>query len=292
MYVSIYYVLTHTTNRLYRPIITEWQKELLYHRFPSELSFQLADTSKENFDFIILGSSHAYRNFNPRLFESFGYSCINLGSSSQTPQNSIPLLKKYIHKCNNIILEVYPATIGIDGTEAFYVLNNDLSDKMLLAEMSANINNFRVYNLLSIHSWLNKSLKHLKIDTTNFYKGYIATYDTVKPSVKYDTILISESIAKNQLKYIEDAIRICRNENKNLYLVYAPVPSKLIIDNETLVIKRLNELSEMYNIRFFNWGRNHNLNDMQHFFDDDHLNNAGVELFNTHLLKSIKKADE
>ncbi|MFN7014510.1 MAG: hypothetical protein ACK4ON_09605 [Bacteroidia bacterium] len=290
--MRIYYALTHTTNCLNRPIITEWQKELLYFRFPSELSFQLADTSNEIFDFIFLGSSHAYRNFNPRLFESFGYSCLNLGSSSQTPQNSIPLLKKYLHKCDNIILEVYPATIGIDGTEAFYVLNNDLNDKMLLAEMSANINNFRVYNLLSIHSWLKESLKHLKIDTTNFYKGYIATYDSVKPTIKYDTILISESTAINQLKYIEDAIKICRNEKKKLYLVYAPVPSKLIIDNETFVIKRLKELSEAYNICFLNWGRNHNLIDKEHFFDDDHLNNAGVEIFNMHLLKSIKKADE
>ncbi|MFN4234534.1 MAG: hypothetical protein ACK4IK_06985 [Bacteroidia bacterium] len=290
-YSTTYYWLTHTHNKLGRPIITEWQKELLFHRFPSEITFKTIDTLNQ-VDFLIIGSSHAYRNFNPSIFEQNGFTCFNIGSSSQTPSISYALLEQYISKCKNVIYEVYPVTLAIDGTEAFYILNNDLENFSILSKMAFYINNFRTYNLLSIHDWLKASIQNLPLDTTNFYKGYIATYDSVKPNTTYDSIILNKKNIDVQTNYIEKAILLCKKYNVSITLVYAPIPSKLKIENENYAIYKLNKLAKKHQVEFLNWGRNHNLNDAQHFFDDDHLNASGVALFNKHLLSKITKADE
>jgi hypothetical protein len=291
LYTSTYYLLTHSKNTLGRPIITEWQKELYFHRSPSEISFKVLDTI-QHVDYLIIGSSHAYRNFNPAIFEENGYSCFNIGSSSQAPANSYALLEQYITKCNSVIYEVYPVTLAIDGTEAFYILNNDLENFKTLSKMAIFINNFRTYNLLSQHFWLKKSIMDLPIDTTNFYKGYVATYDSAKASIRYDTLSLNKEMVDTQINYIDKAIKLCKKYNKKIFLVYAPIPSKLIIKEENYAINKLNKLSNYHGIKFYNWGRNHNLKDSDHFYDDDHLNNAGVNLFNTYLLNKMQKADE
>jgi len=38
-----------------------------------------------NIDILILGSSHAYRGYDPRIFNKHGFSMFNLGSSAQSP---------------------------------------------------------------------------------------------------------------------------------------------------------------------------------------------------------------
>jgi hypothetical protein len=265
---------------------------LLYHRFPSEISFKTLDTIQQQIDYLIIGSSHAYRNFNPAIFVQNGFTCFNIGSSSQTPSNSYALLEQYITKCNSVIYEVYPVTLGIEGTEAFYVLNNDLENFTTLSNMALSINNFRTYNLLSLHYWLKQSIQKLTVDTARFYNGYIATFDSVNASINYDSIALNKKMVDTQINYIDKAIKLCKKYNKKFFLVYAPIPSKLIIKEENYAINKLNKLSNYHGIKFYNWGRNHNLNDSDHFYDDDHLNNAGVNLFNTYLLNKMQKADE
>src|SRR5438477_3987320 len=46
-------------------------------------------------DILFIGSSHAYRGFDPRLFAETGLTSFNLGSKAQSPLNSYFLLKHY-----------------------------------------------------------------------------------------------------------------------------------------------------------------------------------------------------
>ena len=63
-------------------------------------------------DVLILGSSHAYRGFDVRIFGEAGYKTFNLGSSSQSPIQTYLLLKRYLDllKPKLVIYEVYPTT--------------------------------------------------------------------------------------------------------------------------------------------------------------------------------------
>ena len=56
----------------------------------------------ENLDILFIGSSHAYRTFDPRFFNSMGLRTFNLGSTAQTPLNTYYLLKIYAKSLNPI----------------------------------------------------------------------------------------------------------------------------------------------------------------------------------------------
>ncbi len=71
-------------------------------------------------DVLVIGSSHAYRGFDPRIFAQRGYTLFNLGSSAQTPMHSLILLQRHVQQIRPrlVVWEVFPATFTIDGVEA------------------------------------------------------------------------------------------------------------------------------------------------------------------------------
>ena len=88
----------------------------------------------ENTNILFLGSSHAYRGFDTRIFLDKGLKSFNLGSSSQTPLQTKVLLKRYLERLNPklVIYEVYPETFTIDGVESSLdIIANDKNDFIL-----------------------------------------------------------------------------------------------------------------------------------------------------------------
>ena len=74
----------------------------------------------KNPDILFLGSSHAYRGFDTRVFAKHGIKAFNLGSSSQSPINTQVFLKQYLDKIQPkfVVYEVYAGTLCTDGVES------------------------------------------------------------------------------------------------------------------------------------------------------------------------------
>lgn len=64
---------------------TEWREKL----------FVQDAKSLDSLDVLILGSSHVFKTFDPRVFEDKGYQLLNLASPSQNPENSYFILKDF-----------------------------------------------------------------------------------------------------------------------------------------------------------------------------------------------------
>lgn len=64
---------------------TEWREKL----------FVEDAKSLDSLDVLILGSSHAFKTFDPRIFKDKGYQMLSLATPSQTPQNSYFILKDF-----------------------------------------------------------------------------------------------------------------------------------------------------------------------------------------------------
>ncbi|WP_202945886.1 hypothetical protein [Aquimarina agarivorans] len=104
----------------------------------------------DSVDILFLGSSHAYRGFDPRIFASHQFNTFNLGSSSQTPIQTAILLERYLDhiKPKSIIYEVYPTTFMIDGIESSLdIIANDRND-LLSLKMAFELNHLKTYNTL------------------------------------------------------------------------------------------------------------------------------------------------
>ena len=71
-------------------------------------------------DILFLGSSHSYRTFDTRTYQAAGYSCFNLGSSNQTPVQTLVLLQTYLDSIHprHIVFEVHPDIMNNDGVES------------------------------------------------------------------------------------------------------------------------------------------------------------------------------
>jgi hypothetical protein len=95
---------------------------------------QEADTTGP-VDILFLGSSHAYRGFDPRVFNAVGFRTFNLGSSSQSPVQTRWLVDRYLERMKPklVVMDVFPTTFTTEGIEStLNVLSNAPLDPALL----------------------------------------------------------------------------------------------------------------------------------------------------------------
>jgi hypothetical protein len=247
----------------------------------------------KNVDILFLGSSHAYRGFDTRIFSDYGYKSFNLGSSNQTPAQTKVLLKRYLERLNPrlIIYEVYPETFTFDGVEsALDVIANDIKDVHLL-KMALKINNIKTYNTL-IYGFicdffgLNKSFSEAAIKGKDKYVsgGYVEKEMEFYKPTEFPKKEIS--FRDYQLETFSEIVQLIKNKNIKLILVYAPIPKvyyKSYKNNHYF-----DSTMERY-AAYYNFNELLDLNDSLHFYDYHHLNQRGVEIFNNKLIELLNE---
>lgn len=244
-----------------------------------------------NIDILFLGSSHAYRGFDTRLFLENGYKSFNLGSSSQTPIQTKVLLKRYLDILNPklVIYEVYPETFTLDGVESSLdIIANDVNDIHSLW-MALKINNIKIYNTL-IYAFfrdilgLNSSFSEPIIKGNDKYisGGFVEKELGFYQPSKFDKkkILIKDY----QLESFKEIVQMLNNKKIKLILVYAPIPK---VNYYSYFNKHyFDSLMQTYST-YYNFNEIISLNDSLHFYDSHHLNQNGVKIFNEKLIELL-----
>jgi hypothetical protein len=245
-------------------------------------------------DVLIVGSSHAYRGFDTRIFKANGISAFNFGSSSQTPVQSEFLLKRYLHKIKPrlIILEVGFMTITSDGVESGIdmVSNVETFDKDLF-DMMFTVNNVSVYNTFAF-SFFQKKIRNNERDKIEnmerpdgiFVEGGFV--ETKQSAYDDDAFFKNHEVPMRDLQK-ESLIRIIDmavESKTHIVLVQAPV----LYENYVSVTNRsaYDSLFRSYQIPYFNFNNSSYIH--QYFTDIHHLNLAGVVKFNSDLLTILK----
>lgn len=243
--------------------------------------------SRKNIDVLILGSSHAFRGFDPRIFPSNGISSFNVGSSAQTPLQTSLLLERYLNQLNpkTIIYEVFPLIFNIDGVEsAIDIIANDNNDLNSL-EMAIALNNVKVYNTWVVASLneilsLEKDFKEPLIKGADTYiaDGFVETkMRYFKPKTFPNTNLVLDS---NQISKFSEIMTLLKSKGITVILVFAPVSPSLYKSYQN--VETFDSIMLKYST-YYNFNKMINLNDSTHFYDSHHLNQNGVEVFNNKL---------
>ncbi|MFT4015877.1 MAG: hypothetical protein QM668_02845 [Agriterribacter sp.] len=237
-------------------------------------------------DVLFLGSSHAYRGFDPRNFP--GIKTFNLGSNSQTPIQTDLLLQRYLDKLKpqKIIYEVFPNGFCIDGVEsALDIISNDEND-IHSAEMALRVNDVSTYNTLIYSAGVDAlHLNRFFIEGTRKTQNN----DTYIPGgyVEKDLQHFSDSCCqpikqwnfrKEQFNAFQKSITKIRENNIDLILVYAPVTSAYYHSYTNNQI--FDSLITRYDKKYYNFNEIIHLNDSLDFYDKHHLNKNGVDTFN------------
>jgi hypothetical protein len=271
----------------------QWRKNLNYKTGSGGNVYSRLEEAKTygNTDVVFLGSSHTYRGFDPRIFEKHGYRAFNLGSSSQTPVQTLVLVNRYIDQLDPevIIYEVYPGSFTGDGVEsALDLIANDKNDlesiKMALKTKHIKVFNTLIYGFFRDLTGLNKGFK----DTVNAGNDRYISGGFVESDVKYyknaaqpEKLLEFKDM---QFKSFEKVCNEIKSRGIRLVLVEAPVGKEFYkaYKNKDVFDKKMESLGDYYNFNEIM-----EVDDSLHFYDAHHLNQIGVELFNEKLIDLI-----
>tara|TARA_R100000935_G_scaffold1517_1_gene4874 strand:+ start:55901 stop:56836 length:936 start_codon:yes stop_codon:yes gene_type:complete len=281
---------------LYSISITLWgtyfskryKPNLIYKPTVGYKRFKEADSTK-NIDILFLGSSHAYRGFDTRIFRKEGYKTFNLGSSAQTPLHTKLLVNEYLELFNPklIVYEVYPKPFTFDGVEAsLRIIPNkpNLSTTgLVITHKHAKVLNSHLFSLK--HKFLSNEVQipKSKIDTY-VSGGFVERKMSYYSPEKFNShdIIINEM----QLENFKESITIFKKMNIPYILVQAPITSTRY--NSFSNITYFNNLMSKQGT-YFNFNVLMKLDDSLHFYDSHHLNQNGVSLFNDKFIKDVVK---
>lgn len=244
-------------------------------------------------DLLFLGSSHTYRGFDNRIFDQHGTRSFNLGSSAQTPIQTNLLLKRYLDKLNPeiIIYEVYPKTFCSDGVESSLdIIANSKNDREAF-KMAVRQQHMKVYNTF-LYGVFNDLINgnYTSMEDTNLGNNYYVKGGYVGNNLRGEKINTHFKravweIDSVQLKAFEENVAIIKMRNIKLLLVQAPLTHSLY--NSYTNNSFFNKKMEKY-ATYYNYNELLNLNDTLNFYDDDHLNQSGVAIFNEALINHLK----
>ncbi len=246
-------------------------------------------------DILFIGSSHAYRGFDTRIAAAYGYTSFNLGSSAQSPIQTKLLLDEYIDQLDPklLIYEVYPYTFTNDGVESSLdIIANDKIDRAVL-QMAFKINNIKTYNSL-VYGCYRAMFKRDK----NFTENKVIGLDTYIPGgfvereITYNSPVITQEKKINwkpihyQLDAFAKIIELVKKKGIKLILVQAPVTQA-----EFDKYSDNNKIDSFFSEKgtYYNFNKILQLSDSADFYNEDHLNQNGVKIFNDSLFMRLLK---
>ncbi len=243
-----------------------------------ELDALPADTAT----YLVLGSSHAYRGYDPALFAKHKISVFNAGSSGQELKCSNVLLQHYGSKFKKVILDVYPASFVASTDESQLILMQSSPDPNLA---------WKLFGLKQdIHIVNNMLYRLMRIKNASMYespgysgRGYEAS-DEEMPVQGF----IPEPVRKyteHQFGVLKEIIAFCKSRGIELSLVSHPLPRPHKSNGDYLEFhRRVSQICEAEKIAFYDYTYSYDL-DHTYFKDMNHLNAKGVKFFNALLLE-------
>jgi hypothetical protein len=241
---------------------------------------------------LFIGSSHAYRTFDTRIYKQAGIASFNFGSNNQTPIQTYYLLKRYMHKLQPevVVFEVNPYIFSLDGVESLINIISCDSINAGTVEMAATLQNMKAWNSL-VYVWvrekLGKPYKYPVEDTRNTYisGGYVeclVNYYHSKTRPENDL-----PIAGRQMEYFGKVLRFLAEKNIPVLLVQAPVVHKFYNDQ---CAARFDARMQETGLPYYNFNnRDIHFVDTLHFWDAQHMNQFGVQLFNQAFLPVLQQ---
>ncbi|CAM4240167.1 hypothetical protein [Gillisia hiemivivida] len=246
-----------------------------------------------NVNIVFLGSSRAYRHYDTRIFEVNGYKTFNLGSSAQTFLQTEILSKRNLKRLNPdfIILDIYPEMFSSDGVESSIdLIANDNNDwdtfNLNLKHLNAKVFNSYIYSLFQQNFTASLHKKEpLQRGSSKYVKGgYVERKSGGTSEPSNDTILFDLK-NNNQIEAFLRTVNYIRNQGIELILVQSPRHSQLEYTQES----KMDSLIKKNDLEYINLSDFNSLNDTIDFTDPLHLNQKGVKIFNSYLIRTVLK---
>jgi hypothetical protein len=251
--------------------------------------FQEWDADR-SYDVVVIGSSHAFRGYDPRVFARHGMALFNFGSSAQTPLNSYHILKAYARKglARLIIIDVYEGSLVNDGLESTSELVMNIGSDRAALGMAAALKDLRALNMVSVR--LLRRDKEPDFRGKGYVSGGFAEQrDSLNEVVRYPRFDRSK-VRTEQVSYLSGCLALLQERGLPAVLVSHPQPHAADSMGHLVFRALIDSVRAPYGTPYFDLALGHDLHDRHHFYDHNHLNQAGVERFNAMLIAALDSA--
>ena len=244
-----------------------------------------------HYDVVFIGSSHAYRGYDPGIFQQRGYRSFNLGTSAQSPMNSYYILTNYITRANTrlVLLDTYEAALEMDGLESTADLTQNISSDRAAVGMALALQDPRGINMLTLRLFRNHA-PVMFADTNYLPGGSSMNTDSVKGRIHYK-VGKPLKMHERQQRYVHRFLQHCQDESIPVVLVSHPYPKQADSAKHEAFTRWLRAAVPPLGFPVYDFAFGHGLplDDRDHFYDHNHLNRAGVEIFNTFLIDRLEE---
>ncbi|MFN3917698.1 MAG: hypothetical protein ACK4K0_08140 [Flavobacteriales bacterium] len=297
LFIPFFWIVSVTIFGYLAPISI--QKNIVYRPISyGHMHTRLSELEKINDkpDIIVFGSSHAYRGVDPRIFDKNGVTLFNMGSSSQTPIQSLALAEIYLDHLNpkTVLIEVFPSTFSSDGVESSIdLLSNSPFMHKSYNKMVFSVNKIKIYNTL-IYAYANNFIFKKKYfeDTIKGEDKYVSGGFVEKVISKHppETKFKPHTIVFNpkQKKAFSSFINFIKSRNIKIVIFQSPITVNRYnsIENSKQIDSYFESFCDDKNVVYFNFNNMLKF-DNTYFYDSHHLNQKGVETFNQSLLNFL-----
>jgi hypothetical protein len=243
---------------------------------------------RTNHDIIVLGSSHAYRGYDPDIFDSLGLDLFNMGSSSQHPMASWVLLNRFIKPGNVklVILDVYDRTFELEGMDCTTRLIQHVPSDAAAFDLFTAEPDLRSFNSFTTRLMI-RNLPS-EYEAPGYVRdGYCSLTDTL------DTLK-----AEDRSNFIPNTTMFDHLEKSLRWLEMNKIPCVVVSHPQPLVPtwinyhhefrRRLDPMLDQYQVKYYDMTGEAWLRAEEHFADENHLNQAGVTIFNQRLVGLLR----
>jgi hypothetical protein len=268
----------------------------IHHNLPAAnitgLMFRDLHQAKKT-DLLFVGSSHSYRGFDTRVYDSLGWNSFNMGTSSQTPRHTLALLDTWLDSMQPqlLVCEVYPATFSLEMDLLEANLNIMANDKwqpyfkdLLLMDADLRLFNLTVATRIrNLMGWEQGMFLDTVMGTDQYIrKGYVES--TRKGFTKELHDGTPSDVDFKQVEALKSIVRLAQIRGIHVMLLQLPVTASLYASykNQESFDSLMNSIAPYQNLN----GRME-LVDTIHFYDSNHLNPAGAAIVNAAVAEVI-----
>lgn len=242
------------------------------------------------YDVLVIGSSHAYRGYDPRIFDRNNLRMFTAGSGFQNPLAGYILLKDifYPQQGSVVIIDIFDQTFEGDGTGSYTRLIQNVTSRKAAFELAWRQPDMRTFNSFMCRSMSNLDRVEVPDEDGYLMNGYCPKSDTMKVEpTEFDK---QSDFNPRFRSYVQKTIDLVIASGATPVLVAHPQPkSKTNKKFHEEFLNFFNPVTLNGNVLFLDYNTEHSLNNHEHFADANHLNQAGVNLFNAMLIADLKK---
>lgn len=254
------------------------------------LKFKNFDTEKK-WDAIVLGSSHAYRGYNPDVFKNYKLDMYNLGTSNQHMMCTHYIVKNFITKdnCKLLVLDMFDKVFANNDIESKSDIIQNVNDDKTAIDVALSSNDIRAFNMITLR-YFNKTIDPLNIDTLGYNNGFLVSRKLLDPKKKdKEKMNWKYEAERSQKKYLSQLLAHCNKNGIRIVAVSHPAPAIYPMVDHDKFLKDVRPLFEKYKVKYYDYTHYPEMGGIIYYSDPTHLNHLGAIKFNKIFINDLIK---